>query len=207
MKLFVVGATGRVGQALVERLHQAGHEVFAGSRKPQAGDDHAVFFDLHDQPQDLASALQGMAAVYFVAGSRGKDLLQTDLNGAVNVMKAAELAGVKRFIQLSSAYDLQPERWSEGYLKGLTNYNIAKYFADDWLIHRTTLDYTILQSGVLTEAPATGLVSLDEETLGENPLADVATVLANLIDVPQTIGKVIMMKSGHTPITTALAEI
>ncbi|NLR09372.1 MULTISPECIES: NAD(P)H-binding protein [Lactobacillaceae] len=207
MKIFVVGATGRIGRLLVEQLRQAGHEVFAGSRQASAGDDHAVAFDLHDQPQTLAKALRGMAAVYFVAGSRGRDLLQTDLNGAVNVMKAAELAGVKRFIQLSSAYDLQPERWSEGYLKGLTDYNIAKYFADDWLIHRTDLDYTILQPGVLTEAPATGLVSLDEETLGENPLADVATLLADLVDAPQTSRKVIMMKSGKTPIATALAAI
>jgi len=110
MKLFIVGATGRVGQLLVKQLRQAGHEVFAGTRQPQAGDDHAIFFDLHDQPATLAKVLTGVDAVYFVAGSRGKDLLQTDLNGAVNVMKATELAGVKRYIQLSSAYDLQPER-------------------------------------------------------------------------------------------------
>jgi len=207
MKLFIVGATGRVGQLLVKQLRQAGHEVFAGTRQPQAGDDHAIFFDLHDQPATLAKVLTGVDAVYFVAGSRGKDLLQTDLNGAVNVMKATELAGVKRYIQLSSAYDLQPERWSEGYLKGLTDYNIAKYFADHWLIHQTILDYTILQPGVLNEAPATGRVSLDTATLGENPIADVATVLAALIDAPQTVGKVVMMKSGQTPIATALAAI
>lgn len=207
MKIFIVGATGRVGQELTDKLRQAGHDVFAGSRHPQTTDDHSVTFDLHDQPQVLAKKLQGVEVVYFVAGSRGSDLLQTDLNGAVTVMKAAELADIKRYIQLSSAYDLQPERWSEGYLKGLTNYNIAKYFADDWLIHRTHLDYTILQPGVLTETPATGRISLDTETLGENSLIDVATVLAKLVDVPKAVGKVIMMKNGQTPINQALAEM
>lgn len=207
MKIMVVGATGRVGQLLVEQLRRAGHDVLASSRQPQRGDAHAVLMDLRDQPEKLAEKLQGVTAVYFVAGSRGHDLLQTDLNGAVNVMKAAEMAGVHRFIQLSSAYDLQPERWTEGYLKDLTDYNVAKYFADEWLIHRTTLDYTILQPGVLTTAPATGRISLDEETLGENSITDVATVLARLIEAPRSIGRVIMMKSGQTPIDAALAQL
>ncbi|WP_407887998.1 NAD(P)H-binding protein [Levilactobacillus sp. N40-8-2] len=207
MKVFVIGATGRVGKVLVAQLRQNGHEVFAGSRRPQADDDHAIYFDLHATPQEMAKVLTGVQAVYFVAGSRGKDLLQTDLNGAVNAMKAAELAGVKRYIQLSSAYALTPQRWSEGYLKDITDYNIAKYFADNWLIHRTTLDYTILQPGVLTTAPAVGQVSLDTTTLGENPLADVATMLAAVLTAPQTSRKVIMMKQGQTSIKTALAKI
>lgn len=37
MKIFVYGATGMVGQNVVNQLLAAGHEVFAGSRKPEAG--------------------------------------------------------------------------------------------------------------------------------------------------------------------------
>jgi len=206
MKMMVIGGTGRIGTLLVKALRQQGHEVVAGSRHAQKAEG-TVFFDLHESPAEMATRLKGLDAIYFVAGSRGKDLLQTDLNGAVNVMKAAELSGVKRYIQLSSAFALQPERWSEGYLAGITDYNIAKYFADEWLIHQTNLDYTILQPGVLTEKPATGKVTFTVTAPGENPLADVATVLAHVIDQPATVGKVLMMGSGETPISTALAQL
>lgn len=206
MKIMVIGGTGRIGKLLVTQLRQQGHTVIAASRHAQDSAE-TVYFDLHATPQEMAQKLSGQDAVYFVAGSRGKDLLQTDLNGAVNVMRASELAGVQRFIHLSSAFALQPERWSEGYLANLTDYNIAKYFADDWLIHRTKLAYTILQPGVLTETPATGRVTFDVQAPGENPLGDVATVLASLISQPATIGKVIMMGSGDTPIAQALTTI
>lgn len=206
MKIMVIGGSGRIGKLLVTQLRQQGHIVIAAARHAQDGPDTA-FFDLHESPREMAARLAGQDAVYFVAGSRGKDLLQTDLNGAINVMRASELAGIHRFIQLSSAFALQPERWSEGYLADLTDYNIAKYFADDWLIHRTQLDYTILQPGVLTETPATGKVTFKVTTPGENSLADVATVLAGLISRPATVGKVIMMGSGDIPIDQALAAV
>lgn len=41
MKIFVYGATGTVGQNLIDRLLTAGHEVFAASRKPEAGKKQA----------------------------------------------------------------------------------------------------------------------------------------------------------------------
>jgi uncharacterized protein YbjT (DUF2867 family) len=37
MKIFVYGAKGMVGHALVDQLLAAGHEVFAGTRKPEEG--------------------------------------------------------------------------------------------------------------------------------------------------------------------------
>lgn len=39
--------------------------------------------------------MQESDIVYFVAGSRGKDLLQTDAFGAVKTMIAAEKSGIK----------------------------------------------------------------------------------------------------------------
>lgn len=57
--------------------------------------------------------MKGMDAIYFVAGSRGKDLLETDAMGAVKTMQAAEKDGIKRYIMLSSLYALQPEMWSK----------------------------------------------------------------------------------------------
>lgn len=90
MKVFVAGATGRVGQKLIEILQQRGHNIYAGARK-----DHEItetelitpiHLDLHENVDHLSELLQDSDAVMFVAGSRGKDLLQTDLFGAVKLM-------------------------------------------------------------------------------------------------------------------------
>lgn len=110
MQVFVVGATGRVGTALVRDLVADGSQVVAGSRHPDrfANQERvtAVRFDLHASVAEMAKQFAGSQAVYFVAGSRGKDLLQTDAFGAVKTMQAADQAGIKRYVMLSSVSTL-----------------------------------------------------------------------------------------------------
>lgn len=59
---------------------------------------------------DLAALIAGSDAVIFTAGSRGKDLLQTDAYGAVKLMQAAKQAGINRFVMLSALFSLTPEK-------------------------------------------------------------------------------------------------
>ena len=146
-------------------------------------------------------------AVFFVAGSRGKDLLQVDLNGAVKVMRAAESKQINRFIMLSSVFALEQDKWNESYLKDITNYNIAKHFADHWLISNTKLDYTILQPGVLKEEPGSGNIDVNINYPGENAIENVVDTLVHILQSPNTIGKVITMHDGRTPIADALGTI
>lgn len=42
--------------------------------------------DLRDSVENLAELVQGVDAIYFTAGSRGRDLLQIDAFGAVKLM-------------------------------------------------------------------------------------------------------------------------
>ena len=152
--------------------------------------------------------MAGTDAVYFVAGSRGRDLLQTDAMGAVKTMQAAERAGIKRYIMLSSMYALQPEKWADyPALAAITDYNIAKFFADNYLVHDTDLDYTIVQPATLTEEAATGKVTFGEGDDTTNPIPDVARVLATVLANDNTISKVILMRSGDTPIAAAVKEV
>ena len=84
-----------------------------------------MFFDLHTEPEEMAAKFADAEAVYFVAGSRGKDLLQSDLYGAVKVMQAAEAKG---YIHLSSAYALEPEQWQREGMASLMDYNDRQIF-------------------------------------------------------------------------------
>lgn len=207
MKLFVAGATGRVGEELIKDLVAKGHSVYAGARREediQSSDSvKPVHLDLHGNVDEIAAALPDADAVYFVAGSRGKDLLQTDLYGAVKLMQAVEQKGIKRYIHLSSLFALQPDKWSGT----LTDYNISKFFSDNWLIDKTQLDYTILQPGSLMEIPGSGKITIDVKEKSENAIENVAAVLAELVEQDNTIKKVILMGDGDTPIKEAVKKI
>lgn len=211
-KVFIAGGSGRVATALIKDLVATGNEVVAGARHPekivQLAGVTPVTLDLHGDVAKLASLMAGCDAVYFVAGSRGKDLLQTDAMGAVKTMQAAERAGIKRYIMLSSMYALQPEKWAEyPALAAITDYNIAKFFADNYLVKSTDLDYTIVQPASLTEEAGTGKVSFGTGDDTTNPIPDVAQVLADVLGADNTIGKVIMMRSGDTPIADAVKNV
>lgn len=136
MKVFIAGGSGRVAAAVIQELVNQGQQVYAGSRHKDAivklPGVTPVSLDLHASVSELAKLLPGMDAVYFLAGSRGKDLLQTDAFGAVKLIQAAELAGVKRYIQLSSIFAADPDKWQgKAEFASLTDYYIAKYFADE----------------------------------------------------------------------------
>ncbi|WP_278930468.1 SDR family oxidoreductase [Limosilactobacillus oris] len=211
-KVFVAGGSGRVATELIKDLVADGHQVIAGARHPEKIVEMdgvtPVTLDLRGDVAKIASLMAGADAVYFVAGSRGKDLLQTDAMGAVKTMQAAERAGIKRYIMLSSMYALQPEKWADyPALAAITDYNIAKFFADNYLIHNTDLDYTIVQPATLTEEAATDKVTFGEGDDTTNPIPDVAQVLATVLANGNTIGKVILMRTGDTPIDTAVKEV
>ena len=123
-------------------------------------------------------------------------------------MQACEMVGIKRFILLSSIFALEPEKWSqEKSLQNITNYNIAKFFADNYLVNCTDLDYTIVQPSVLKEEDGTGLIELSPEHDGFNSIPDVAEVLVSVLEMENTFKRVIKMRSGDTPISSALANI
>lgn len=208
-KIFIFGGSGRVGTDLIKDLVADGEEVTAAARHPENIVDLAEIkkdkLDLHADVDQIAEQIKGNQVIYFTAGSRGKDLIQTDAMGAIKTMMAAEKAGIKRYIMLSSMLSLDVDKWKK--IPGLEDYLAAKFFADTYLMDSTNLDYTILQPGNLIEEDPTGKITLSVEPNAKNTIADVAQVLADLRDSPNTIRKVIPMSNGKMPIKKALAEI
>lgn len=208
-KIFIFGGSGRVATDLIQDLVADGNTVTAAARHPeniiQLDGVAADKLDLHVDVDDIFKQVKGFDAIYFTAGSRGKDLIQTDAMGAIKTMMAAEKAGVKRYIMLSSMLSLDINSWKK--IPSLEDYLTAKFFADTYLMDSTNLEYTILQPGSLIEEAGTGKIQLNVEATDSNPIPDVAKTLAAILKYSNTIGKVIPMSSGKTPIDDALKEI
>lgn len=211
MKVFVVGGSGRVATDLIRDLVRNGHVVTAGLRHPERiikmKNVTPVKLDLHAELPELKQIIGHPDVIYFTAGSNGSDLLQTDAMGAVKTMKVAEENGIHRYIMLSAMFPLQPEKWRQNGLMVYGDYKIAKFFADNYLVNQTNLDYTILSPTNLIEEAGTGKITIDAGKVATNPIPDVALTLAKILDHPNTSYRVMMMRTGDTPIDQALASV
>lgn len=209
-KIFVFGGSGRVATALIKNLAVDGsNSIVAAARHPERvvklANVTAERLDLHANADELFKQVEGSDIVYFTAGSRGKDLIQTDALVAIKTMIASEKAGVKRYVMLSSMYSLDLDNIH--IIPGMEDYLAAKFFADNYLLNSTKLAYTIIQPTRLKETAGTGKISLDYTTSGEVPIPDVARVLAAVIEYPNTADQVIEVTAGNTAIERALESI
>ena len=215
MRIVIAGGHGKIALLLSEILATAGHEPIGLIRNPahaaevRATGATALVLDLEDSDvSSVASALAGVDAVVFAAGagagSGPERKLTVDRDGAILLADAAAEAGVLRFIVISSiGADSFADAGDEmgGYLK-------AKSEADAH-IRASDLDWTIVRPGPLTDDAATGRVTVGDDSLerGEITRADVAGVIATVIDQPATLRKQFVVVGGDTPITEALKAL
>ena len=212
MKVLVIGASGRVGTDLVKQLLADNHQVIGTTRQEEKlfNDDNysQLDLDITAEKDAIQSQIdQDIDAVYFVAGSGGKDILEVDLHGAVKTMQAAQDKGIKRYIMLSTVFSLDTSKWDNAGIADLKEYYICKHYADQWLVNNSTLDYTIVQAGALKERAATGKITINDNNAGENSIEDVATTLAAVLNANNTIKKVFSIQNGETAIDKAIATL
>lgn len=218
MRVVIAGGHGKVSQHLLRLIAARGGNGVAMIRDPaqivdiKALTSEAVVIDLESAGVDeVAGVLQGADAVVFAAGSGPGSTVErkdtVDRAGSVLLADAAEQAGVRRFLQVSSFGAGQPA--PEGTDEVFTAYLAAKTAAEDDLTARTGLDWTVLRPGGLTDDDPTGMVTLATPPLdrGQVPRADVAAVLLALLDTPATAGIVLMLTSGDTPVDQAVAAV
>ena len=212
MKILVIGASGRVGTDLVEQLLADDHQVIGTTRQDKKLFDNDNYrqldLDITAEKDAIAEQIeQDIDAVYFVAGSGGKDVLEVDLHGAVKTMQAVEDKGIKRYIMLSTVFSLDTSKWDTPGIADLKEYYICKHYADQWLVNDSTLDYTIVQAGALKERAGTGKITINDDNAGENAIADVAATLTAVLDANNTIKKVFSLHNGETTINEAIATL
>ena len=217
MRIVIAGGHGKIALLLEHILAERGDQAVGLVRNPahvtdvQKAGAEAVVCDLEAaSADDVAVLLSGADAVVFAAGAGAgsgaprKD--SVDRAASVLMADAAERAGVRRFVQISSMGAGRPPR--PGADEVWAAYITAKTAAEADLRARD-LDWTILRPGGLTDAPATGKVRLAAPPLpgGTVSRADVAVVIAALLDNPGTRHQTLELVGGDSPVAAAMRSI
>ncbi|MFD9423804.1 MULTISPECIES: SDR family oxidoreductase [unclassified Streptomyces] len=215
MRIVIAGGHGQIALRLERLLAARGDEAVGIIRNPEQSADlgavgaEPVVLDLESASvEQAAEVLRGADAAVFAAGAGPNSGLErkdsVDRGAAVLFADGAELAGVRRYIVVSSM-GADPEHPGnevfDAYLR-------AKGAADADVRSRTALDWTILRPGMLMNDAGTGQVLLAASTgRGPVPRDDVAAALLELLDTPATAGLTLELISGNVPVTVAVKDV
>lgn len=215
MKVAIAGGHGQIALITSRLLRDAGHEVTGlirnHSQQQDVRDAGAVpaVVDLEDATADqLAGVIAGSDAVVFAAGagpgSTAERKHTVDRDAAILLAEAARLASIARMIVVSS---INADRGDPKSSDIFQIYLVAKAAADA-AIRETSLDWTIIRPGTLTNEAPTGLVHIGADLRhGAIPRADVAVAIVACLAAPNTIGKTFEMVSGREPLAAAIAKV
>ncbi|MGP4062730.1 SDR family oxidoreductase [Halobacillus litoralis] len=209
MKVLVIGANGKVGKHIINKLNDSEHKPYAMVRDtdqiPQF-EELGVATVLGDLEKDFEHAFHGKDAVIFAAGSgphTGADkTIVIDQEGAIKAADFAKANGVKRYMMLSSIGADRPEQAPDDF----KYYLYAKHRADEY-VKSTELDYTIVRPGGLTNEKGIGKVDLQKRTEhGEIPREDVAATLVHLLSVNESVHESYDLISGEKPLNKLFSD-
>jgi uncharacterized protein YbjT (DUF2867 family) len=216
MDVVIAGGHGQIALRLERLLTEEGHRSRAIIRNPDHTPDVTaagaapVVLDLEAIAglRELTEAVRGADAVVFAAGAgagSGPERKRTvDYGAAVKLIAAAEAAGVGRYVMVSTLGADQPDARGEA----MRPYFQAKADAEDAL-RASSLAYTIVRPGSLTDDPGTGRVTVTEHLDGWGSIArdDVAAVLLAVLVAGAAERRTFEVVAGDSPIDEALASL
>lgn len=216
MKILVTGGTGVVGAAAVRSLLAAGHSVLLFSRNARRdaerwqGSDVTAKEGSVAHASEVAGAAEGCGAVLHIAGivEERPPLVTFDavnVGGTRNLLAEAEVAGVKRFVHVSS---LGADSGSSAYHASKRQAEeLVRRFPGDWLILRPgnvygpgdeVLSY-LLQ--VVRTAPAVPVIEGGEQPFQPLHAEDLGTALAVAV-TRSDLSRQVLLLAGPEVTTT-----
>ena len=214
MKVGIVGGHGQIALLLGKLLADRGDVVLGVIRNPAQVDDlqtagvGPILLDLEEaESSDLAEVFSGLDAVVFAAGagpgSTKERKATVDRDASNKSVRAAEAAGVSRFLQIGSMGAANPPDDD-----GIFSHYLRAKAAAEQTLELSGLDWVILRPGGLSDDPPTGRVELGVRVpRGSIPRSDVAGLLVGLLDRPTISKMVLEATSGGVGIAEALDAV
>jgi len=204
MKIAIIGATGRVGQAIVDEALKRGHEVTAIARDPSkvkaAPHLKAVKADVLEA-SSAATAVKGADAVIsaYNPGWTNPNIREDTTKGFTGIIGGLKKAGVKRVLFVGGAGslvegggrlvdkpDFQPQ-WKPGALGAADALDLVRKEKDlDWSFLSPPV---MLKDGARTARYRHGKESPVRDAKGESHISvpDLAHAILDEIEKPQHI--------------------
>ena len=213
MRILLIGGHGKVARLLSPILSDRSHAVTAVIRNPEHAADvsgdgatpHVA--DVQSMDVDaLTDLVRGHDAVVWSAGAGGGGPERTyavDRDAAIRTMDASVAAGVDRYVMVSY-FGAGPDH-------GVPQddpffaYADAKTAADAHL-QATDLAWTLVRPSRLTDDAPTGRIETSRTGAGPDSVAraDVALVVAEVLERPALAGAVVEFNTGDTPVAQEL---
>lgn len=164
MRVIVFGATGKTGQLVLRSAIAAGHQVTAFGRSVDRLDidDPALTVFKGDALDDdaVASSVAGHDAAIVCLGSTGLRDKTTLSAGTQTVVDSLVMHGIDRLVVMSAAGvgdSWKQIPWSSRLLfRSLLRNLFADHHAQEAIVERSPLNWTVIRPGVLKDNPGTG---------------------------------------------------
>jgi uncharacterized protein YbjT (DUF2867 family) len=211
MSILLIGASGRTGHLVAEKLHAAGIPFGALIRNAAKNNEFRRLGAtplIGDLSSDFAHAFEGAHTVVYAAGSaetEGEEQERLiDRDAVIRSVDYAKRFGVDRFIVISALLAYEPERSPQA----MRHYAQMKRESDEYVV-ASGLDYVVLRPGALTMEPGVGTIRIVTDAgYPREPVAreDVAEVVLDVLKA-RVVNKVIGFAGGDVPIGDALASL
>jgi putative NADH-flavin reductase len=208
LRLFILGATGGTGRALVDQARERGHEITAFVRSPQRLGAPRGVTVLQGDPRsvaELSAALPGHDAVLSALGSPGAGRTTLLRECARSTVAAMQDVGVRRLLVVSAAM-----LFDAGILFALLRRILLRNVAEDSremerVVTASGLDWTIARPPKLTNGPLTGHYQVADGRMPSGRIsisrADVAHFLLDALErdahARQIVGMAGLQRASH----------
>ena len=212
--ILIFGGHGKIALLAEPLLVNAGHTVDAVIRNPDHRDEVAatganpIVADVEQlEPEDMQDLVEGHDVVIWSAGAGGGDPARTeavDRDAAIRSIGASQVAQVPRYVMVSY-FGAGPDHGvpeDEGFF----TYAEAKAAADAYL-RAADVDAVVLGPSRLLDEPGTGTVSVGDTEGTGVPRADVAAVIAAVVDNPEVKNVTFEFNAGDVPVAEAVQSL
>ena len=199
-RIFVTGATGFVGRAVIRALQARGYAVRCLVRRGSEPDlrGHEALERVEGDvlaPSTLARGMAGCDTVVHLVGiiretpSTGSTFERVHTQGTINVLDAAVATGIRRYLHMSALGSRPGAR---------ARYHRSKWAAEEavrasptpWTIFRPSIIYgrgdqfVNLLAGMIRRAPIVPVIGTGQQRLQPIPVEHVGEAFARAADLP-----------------------